>query len=281
MSLYADDSALVFSHKDPVFISSHLSSQLFTCKKWLIDNKLSLHVGKTECILFGTKRKLKKVRGFQVTCEGSLVKQVTEVTYLGVKLDENLDGRAHAASVVKKCAGRMAFLFRNSSMLNAQNRKTLCTALVQPYLDYCCSSWYSGLTKQLKEKLNVIQRRMVRFIHGFHHMHHVDNADFGRLTWLNVEDRVRFFKLVHVFRIRTGLAPGYLASNFLPLAEHHAHQTRGSTYDYAITAHVAKAPNSFSYTAIKDWNSLPPSLKSVTSLNVFKRKVKERFLSSY
>ena len=24
------------------------------CKKWLIDNRLSLHIGKTESILFGT-----------------------------------------------------------------------------------------------------------------------------------------------------------------------------------------------------------------------------------
>ena len=275
MSLYADDSALVYSHKDPIYISTHLSSQLSTCKCWLIDNKLSLHVGKTECILFGTKKR------FQVTCEGSLVKQVTEVTYLGIKLDESLDGRAHAASVVRKCAGRMAFLFRNSSMLNFQNRKTLCSALVQPYLDYCCSSWYSGLTKQLKEKLNVIQRRMVRFIHGFHHMHHVDNADFKQLTWLNVPDRVKFFKLVHVFRIRTGLAPGYLAKNFLPLANHHTHQTRGSVHDYAITANVAKASDSFSFTAIKEWNSLPADIKSIASLNVFKRKVKEWFVSGY
>ena len=67
LSLYADDSALIFAHRDPLFISSHLNSQLNTCKHWLIDNKLSLHVGKTECILFGLRRKLKKVEGFQVT----------------------------------------------------------------------------------------------------------------------------------------------------------------------------------------------------------------------
>ena len=279
--LYADDSALVFSHKDPIFISDHLSSQLTTCKHWLIDNKLSLHVGKTECILFGSKRRLKKVRGFQVTCEGSLVNQVAEVTYLGVKLDENLDGRAHAVSLIKKCAGRLAFLYRNSALLNLQNRKTLCTALVQPYLDYCCSSWYSGLTKQLQGKLNVIQRRMVRFIYGFHHMHHVDNSDLKSLSWLNVEDRVRFFKVVHVFRVRSGLAPSYLTANFVPLADHHSYRTRGSSHDYAITAIVARASSSFSFTAIKAWNSLPAHLKSLTSLNVFKRKVKEMFLSSY
>ena len=101
-------------------------------------------------------------------------------------------------------------------------------------LDYCCSSWYTGLTKQLKDRLDVIQRRMVRFINGFHHMHHVGFSDIRRLSWLNVQDRVRFFKLVHVFRIRSGIAPSYLSSNFIPVANRHSHCTRSSVNDYSV-----------------------------------------------
>ena len=48
LALYADDSALIFSHKDPSVIADRLSHELSSCKKWLTDNKLSLHVGKTE-----------------------------------------------------------------------------------------------------------------------------------------------------------------------------------------------------------------------------------------
>ena len=32
-----------------------------SCSDWLVDNKLSLHIGKTECIIFGSKSKLIKV----------------------------------------------------------------------------------------------------------------------------------------------------------------------------------------------------------------------------
>ena len=58
----------------------------------MIDNKLSLHVGKTESILFGTSRRLKRVNDFKVTCEGVAVKQVTNVKYLGVTLNSCMDG---------------------------------------------------------------------------------------------------------------------------------------------------------------------------------------------
>ena len=55
--LYADDSALIVSGKDTDFIANKLSHELESCRQWLVDNKLSLHLGKTECILFGSKKK--------------------------------------------------------------------------------------------------------------------------------------------------------------------------------------------------------------------------------
>ena len=82
LSLYADDSALIFSHTDPTVIASTLSNELSSCKSWLIDNKLSLHVGKTECILFGSPKRLKRVRDFSVSCDGQLVNRVSSVKYL-------------------------------------------------------------------------------------------------------------------------------------------------------------------------------------------------------
>ena len=50
--LYADDSALLVSNKDPKIVADKLSYELESCRQWLIDNKLSLHLGKTEAILF-------------------------------------------------------------------------------------------------------------------------------------------------------------------------------------------------------------------------------------
>ena len=55
--LYADDSAILFSHKDPNVIASKLGKVLESCSSWLVNNKLSLHLGKTESVLLGSKRK--------------------------------------------------------------------------------------------------------------------------------------------------------------------------------------------------------------------------------
>ena len=82
-------------------IACKLSHELSKCKRWLVDNKLSLHVGKTECILFGTNRRLKGNGTYNVTCDGMAVNRVTSVKYLGVTLDQNFKFSDHVSLMIK------------------------------------------------------------------------------------------------------------------------------------------------------------------------------------
>ena len=62
--LYADDSALLTSGKGVSEIEGVLSRKLESLSEWLEENRSSLHLGKTQSILFGSK-KLKKSLSFQ------------------------------------------------------------------------------------------------------------------------------------------------------------------------------------------------------------------------
>ena len=159
-----------------------------------------------------TKRRLKGV-DFQVFCDGTPVDRKFDVKYLGVILDANIKSSVHVGNLMKVCAGRLAFLYRNSSLLDRKCRQTLCSSLIQPYIDYCCSSWYGCLSVALKERLNVIQRKMVRFIYSLDYRAHVDHKNLLELSWLSIPDRVRFFRMAHLFHVRHKLAPSYLMQN--------------------------------------------------------------------
>ena len=134
---------------------------------------------------------------------------------------------SHSISL-KNCAGRLAFLYRQSFLLDQHCRKILCSSLIQPYMDYCCSTWYSALSYNLKCRLDVLQRKMVRFIYRIGPRDHVDNSNLRNLSWLSIPDRVSYFKMMHIFRVRNDLAPSYLRSNFVSLQRSHSHNTRGS-----------------------------------------------------
>ena len=75
--LYADDSALLVSGKYIKIIENVLSDNLLSLSNWLIDNKLSLHLGKTESILFGTKHMLSKHSKLAISCGNNVITSKT------------------------------------------------------------------------------------------------------------------------------------------------------------------------------------------------------------
>jgi hypothetical protein len=62
--------AILFSHPNPNIIAIIINNRKY--HDWLVDDKLSLHLGKTESILFAPHRKLKSVENssFSIECKG-------------------------------------------------------------------------------------------------------------------------------------------------------------------------------------------------------------------
>ncbi len=67
-------------------------------------------------MLGGTKRKMKLREGFGVKCKDTPIETVTEVKYLGVKIDETLSGEGILDTLVKKCTGRIKFFYRQAGI---------------------------------------------------------------------------------------------------------------------------------------------------------------------
>ena len=61
--LYADDTCLLFQHKDLERIKEELTKNFSNICDWFVDNKLSIHFGedKTKSILFSTKNRKRKI----------------------------------------------------------------------------------------------------------------------------------------------------------------------------------------------------------------------------
>ena len=87
--LYADNSALLVS--DSGLIEERLGNELSSLNGWLVDNRLSINLGKRECILFETKSKLHINSEMKVSCGKTKVTAKTSVGYLGDDLDQSLD----------------------------------------------------------------------------------------------------------------------------------------------------------------------------------------------
>ena len=159
--LYADDSALLVSGKDVLEIDRILSVELGAVSEWLCENRLSLHLGKTQSILFGSKKRISKCSELHVTCNGSVIGSESGVTYLGAILDQTLSGASTARSIITKSTNKLKFLYRNFQSLDSKSKAMLTSALIQFHFDYASAIWYSGLTQTLKSKLQIVQNKII------------------------------------------------------------------------------------------------------------------------
>ena len=78
-----DDSAILVTDKCLSNIEPILQNELEIVSKWLVDNKLSLNLGKTESILFGSRPRLKSRSVLSITCKGTVIAAQNTVKYLG------------------------------------------------------------------------------------------------------------------------------------------------------------------------------------------------------
>ena len=140
--LYADDTCLIFQHKDIHEIEIVLNKNLSTLCDWFVDNKLSIHFGedKTKSILYSSKHRLKNSKPLNIQYKDINIKQYSKVTYLGCIFDETLSGDSMALHVINKINSRLKFLYRQNKFLSIPLRRLLCNAMIQPFFDYACNA---------------------------------------------------------------------------------------------------------------------------------------------
>ena len=136
--LYADDTCIVFQHKNVTEIEKQLLRDFSSFCDWFVDNKLSVHFGqdKTKSILFGTKHKLRNAKALNILYNGTEIKKYENVKYLGCILDQRLCSESMVLNIIDKANSRLKFLHRQNRFLTPSLRRLLCNALIQLLLDY-------------------------------------------------------------------------------------------------------------------------------------------------
>ena len=133
------------------------------------------------------------------------------------------------------------------------------------------------LKKGLRDRLDTMQRKIVRFVDSLDFRAHVGPSEFAVLNWLPFCTKVQFSSLVHLFKVKNGLAPPYMMEDFKSVTDVHCYNLRqGQNFSLAHCKFPVGTFNRFSVSA---WNSLPTRLKNITTLQSFKLQLKAHLTS--
>ncbi|CAB4035694.1 Hypothetical predicted protein, partial [Paramuricea clavata] len=111
--MYADDTNLTYSGSDTNTIQFHLNEDLENINEWLISNKLTLNMTKTEYMLIGSRQRLSTLSdnpSFEIN--GIPLDRVSTTKSLGVLLDENLTWSSHINKMTKRIASGIGAIKR-------------------------------------------------------------------------------------------------------------------------------------------------------------------------
>ena len=94
--LFADDTSIYLSHKDPKTLETLINSELRHVNDWLTANKLSLNVSKTNVLLFKPKYKREVIN---IKLNDLALEEKTLAKYLGIIIDNKLTFEHHVNHV--------------------------------------------------------------------------------------------------------------------------------------------------------------------------------------
>jgi hypothetical protein len=160
--LFADDTNVFLTGNSIDGLTSAMNTELNKIVEWLKANRLSLNIGKTQCMVFkhGQRNLSQSVNVF---INGTKIEYVEYVKFLGVILDSKLKWEKHIALLKGKISRGLGAIYKGKRCLNMSSLITLYYGMIYPHLIYCIESWGSSSKVHLNS-LFKLQKRAVRMV---------------------------------------------------------------------------------------------------------------------
>ena len=212
-------------------------------------------------------KKTKKPLNSTYQLHNQTLEMTKESKYLGVTITDNLTWSTHIKNIAAKGNSTVGFLRRNFKECTTNVKAATYTTMVRPVLEYASTVWDPHEEKD-KNLLEMVQRRAARYCHNnyFETTPGVVTNMLGHLGWETLSERRRSNRLCMLYKIQNGEV-GIDPREYLKQSDS---RTRGNRFQPDQNKHNAVFYSFFPRT-ISDWNSLPTSVTSASSLEAFRR----------
>ena len=259
---YADDTVFLANHRDPDTLEHICNSDLERIHRWSCVNKMTINFKKSHFVCFNAGKKYQ----FCLRFNNMLLRSSPTSKLLGFHINENLtwdDHIEHLSTIITK----------NVNLLKLCRKYLTSFSARQFYFQFIHSQFMHGIqifsslcSNRLIEKLHLIQKSALRVVANTHYIpfHLIPSADICRsLKILPYPILCKYFRSVYAFKIFNGQCPDYIHDLFQPCFTHR-YPKRDTFLLYTPCGNIESNIS-------KDFNSLPFSLRHITSLYSFKK----------
>jgi len=293
--LFADDTNIYYEAENLDKLELTINKELKKLHTWLIVNRLSLNINKTNFVVFHPFNKplTKKIT---LKIYKKAISEKDQVKYLGIMIDSTLSWKNHIDNVSTKISKIIGLLYKIRYFVDVKIIKTLYYSLVFPHLIYGIEVWGSADELHLN-KLLVLQKKIVRLI-CYSDKRQADysfspcNPLFYKLEFHKIHDIFKINLSKFIFKCLNKLTPVNFHSWFHLTSVLNRYNTRSKfvNIDNNIETKTLFVPTArtshcglklLKVLGPKIWNSLPPLLRINESINNFIKKLKNILINNY
>ena len=268
-SLYADDTVVYCYGSTPQDVRDMLNEDLLSVAKWLEENKLTLNLEKTKCMLIGSSRKFRNV-SLSVSILNHNIESVSKFKYLGIFLATDFTWSDHVEYISSKINQRLSLLRRIKYLLPFKSRLLFYNTLVLPLFDYADIVWGDKNNITIMSSLQVLQNKAAKIILD-RPLHSSATEALGALKWLPLENRRFQRRCIYIYKCLNGLI-----KHHIKLETHQeCHQQNTRNKDKFRLPKVTRnwGKQRISYHAVNDYNTLSKEIRNSHNIQSFKSKL--------
>ena len=268
--LFADDTNIFCSSTSLHDLQDTINRELDKLFVWFSVNRLSLHLGKTNYMLFRSRPPDNELA---LKINNVVLPRVAATKFLGIIIDDKLSWKPHIQSVKSKLSSVLSIMYKSSKLIDTTGMYTLYCSLFHPYLSYCNEIWGNTYTSNVK-CLFTLQNKAIRLICNADRLAHT-NAMFKDMSILKLSEFVKYKTAIVMFNIFHGTLPIQLQMRFTKYSS--VYSTRQTKSFVMVQVRTNLKAMCLSVHGVKLWNTLPDDIKNCTSVNIFKKMYQKTF----
>ena len=262
LPLFADDSLLYKVIKN-IADSYTLQQDLDNLVSWEKEWSMEFHPDKCKLLRITNK---KKIVDASYNIHGTNLEKVEDAKYLGVTISKNLNWKKHINNITAKATNVRLYLQRNLQSFE-KDIKLLCyKVFVRPIVEYASSVWNPNNTQSLIDKLEMVQRKAVRWVENKWQRDFSPTHMIHSLKLRSLETRRLMSGLKLLFDVQN--ESKYLDTTAKPERQ----RSRNVKYK-RFNARLKVYENSFFPHIIDSWNKLPLTIANECDKNKFIMKL--------
>ncbi len=225
---------------------------------------MKLNEDKCHLMIFGNKCK-----DSVVTIGNSIIKESDYEKLLGVTFDKKLSFTKHVEDLCKKANQKLHALARLSNYTDPVKLKLLMDAFINSQFNYCPLVWMFH-DRTINSKVNKIRERALRIVCKDSGNDFVNNVNSSVTT----HKRNLQLLMIEIFKTKNDLNPTFMKDIFAERDSYYSLRNVNHLQLPKVRTTIYGTEN-IQYRGCLLWSSLPSFLKDCSTIQEFKRKIKQ------